>query len=321
MWIVKHRKFFFTLSGALVTVALGCVMFFGLNFGIDFVGGTILEVEYTQSRPEKDRVELRLDQLEMGGYSLRATDDAGYLLRTKDLNEEERGKVLDALSLGGADEVTVIRLNTIGPVIGHELRSKAFIAIAVVIITIVCFVAFAFRSVREEQDEDGVVKKKQSARIEPKGVSSWTYGWIAIVALLHDIILPLGLFAVLGQSAGAEIDVLFIMAILAILGYSVNDTIVVFDRVRENLLNNAERGKEEEFEETVGRSLDQTLARSINTSITTLLVLVSLAIFGGEPTRFFALTLIAGVVAGTYSSIALASPLLVAAEKVKRKTS
>jgi preprotein translocase subunit SecF len=160
------------------------------------------------------------------------------------------------------------------------------------VLAIIFFIAFTFRHVS-------------------KPVSSWKYGSIAIVALLHDIALPVGLFAILGKFFGAEVDILFVMALLAILGYSVNDTIVVFDRVRENLRQNKDANIREKFEETVGRSLNQTFTRSINTSVTTGLVLISLFLIGGETTKWFALTLLSGVMAGTYSSIFLATPLLV----------
>ena len=188
------------------------------------------------------------------------------------------------------------RFNSIGPTIGKELRNKAFVAIGIVIIAIMLFVAFVFRKVS-------------------KPVSSWKYGVAAIIALIHDIIVPTGVFAFLGYILGVEIDILFVMALLAILGYSVNDTIVVFDRVRENLRLNREHGSEESFDLTVGKSLNQTYARSINTSLTTLFVVIALFFFGSEATQDFALVLAIGIIAGTYSSIFLATPLLVAINK------
>jgi len=268
------------------------VILWGLQFGIDFTGGSITEVKYVE-RPEKSMVETELNTLKgLGVYSLRASGDANYILRTKDLEEAERLEVNNALSLGETLEMEVERFNSIGPIIGEELRNKAFFAIVVVMIAIIFFIAFTFRRVS-------------------KPVSSWKYGSIAIVALLHDIALPVGLFAILGRFFGAEVDVLFVMALLAILGYSVNDTIVVFDRVRENLRHNDETNIRENFDITVGHSLNQTFVRSINTSITTALVLIFLFIMGGETTKWFALTLLSGVIAGTYSSIFLATPLLV----------
>jgi preprotein translocase subunit SecF len=183
-------------------------------------------------------------------------------------------------------------VNTVGPILGKELRDKAFFAIAVVVLIIIFFIAFAFRKVS-------------------KPVSSWKYGTIAIVVLVHDIMLPVGLFAIMGHFFGAEVDGLFVMALLAILGYSINDTIVVFDRIRENLKYNADSNTHEDFEFTVGKSLNQTYVRSFNTSLTTSLTLLALFFFGSESTHYFSLTLLAGVIAGTYSSIFLAAPMLV----------
>jgi preprotein translocase subunit SecF len=316
MLVVTYRKIFFIISAAIVLLSLGAVLVWGLQFGIDFTGGAIAEVSYStlparasdsrageqSARPEKSDVERRLSNLPIGTFSLRPSGDNGYILRTRDLSEEERVAVIDALSLNGARTLSVERFNSIGPVIGTELRNKAFLAILVVVLAIVLFVAFAFRHVS-------------------KPVSSWKYGIIAIIALLHDIIVPLGLFAVLGQFFGAEVDVLFVMALLAILGYSVNDTIVVFDRVRENLRTNEELNRKEDFELTVGKSLNQTFVRSINTSLTTIIVLITLFVLGAPATQYFALVLLTGVIAGTYSSICLATPLLVVVQHsiLKRK--
>jgi preprotein translocase subunit SecF len=188
----------------------------------------------------------------------------------------------------------------VGPTIGAELRNKALAALGAVLLCILLFIAFAFRKVSEP-------------------VSSWMYGLIALATLFFDVLVPLGFFAVLGYVAGAQIDTLFVTAILTILGYSVHDTIVVFDRTRENLRLNQERNRKEDFESVAGRSVGQTFVRSMNTSVTTLLSLVALYLIGPESTRFFALTLLVGIVAGTYSSIAFATPLLVAVERWRGK--
>ena len=291
MMVVAYRNIFFIISGIIVAVSISAVALLGLNFGIEFTGGEIIETKY-ETRPEKNIIEARLNELDLGAYSLRAAGEGQYILRVRPLGEEERGDVFKALTEAGEAAGTIERFNSVGPTIGEELRNKAWIAITAVVLAIVLFIAFAFRRVSEP-------------------VSSWKYGVIAIVALLHDVIVPTGVFAVLGYFLGAEIDVLFVMALLAILGYSVNDTIVVFDRVRENLRENDEANRREDFEITVGKSLQQTYMRSINTSITTLLVLLALFFIGAEVTQDFALVLIAGVLAGTYSSIFLAAPLLV----------
>ena len=295
MLVVTYRKIFFAISGAIVALALGAVAVFGVNFGIEFTGGELIEVKYAE-RPLKEVVESNLNSLAVGTYSLRAAGSDEYILRVRSLSEEERDAVFTALTTIEGNEGEVERFNGIGPTIGTELRNKAGIAVVAVVLAIILFIAFAFRKVSEP-------------------VSSWKYGMIAVVALLHDIIVPVGVFAVLGYLFGAEIGVLFVMAILAILGYSVNDTIVVFDRVRENLRENEEHNRKEDFEITVGKSLNQTYMRSINTSLTTLVVLLALFFIGSEVTQDFALVLIAGVVAGTYSSLFLATPLLVTLQK------
>jgi preprotein translocase subunit SecF len=301
MKVVKYRKIFFAISSLLVLVSIGLVIFGGLNFGIDFTGGSILEIEYIEERPEISELRPRLDLLELSEYRLQPTGEKGLVLRTRNLKESERISAINLLSESNGADLIEKRFNTVGPVIGDELRQKAYVAIAIVVVAIILFIAFAFRKVSEPAHPDDSVGR----------VSSWKYGFVAILALIHDIIIPTGVFALLGLFSGAEVDILFVTALLAILGFSVNDTIVVFDRVRENLRLNQERNIKEDFEDTVGKSLNQTFARSINTSLTTLIVLLALFFLGGEPTKYFTLTLMIGVIAGTYSSIFLASPLLI----------
>jgi preprotein translocase subunit SecF len=300
MFVIAHRKFFFAVSSLLIVLSLAAVLFLGLHFSIDFTSGSLTEVSYPQDRSEKALVEDQLKTLPIGSFSLREAGEDGYILRTKSLSEEERQAVFGILSLGGTQEVRQERFTTIGPLVGTELRNKALVAVILAVIVITLFIAFSFRKVSEP-------------------VSSWKYGLIAIVALLHDIIVPIGLFAVLGYLFAAEIDTLFIMALLAILGYSINDTIVIFDRVRENLKTNQELRRHEAFDITVGKSLNQTYARSINTSLTTVLTLLALFFIGAPITQNFALVLLAGIIAGTYSSIFLAAPLLVAIERLRGK--
>lgn len=301
MFVIRYRAIFFGITAVVLALSIGAIAFFGLHFGLDFTGGSLVEVSYSNERPQKALVEQDLAELDFGSISLRQSgDNDAYILRMRDLKEEERQRVVDVLSRGGSLEMKVERFASVGPVIGIELRNKAILAIVVVTLSMMLFIAYVFRQVS-------------------KPVSSWKYGVIAIVALLHDIVVPTGVFAVLGYMFGTEVDVLFVVALLAILGYSLNDTIVVFDRVRENLRENQEHSRREEFELTVGKSLNQTYTRSINTALTTAVVLLALFFIGSSATRDFALVLIAGVVAGTYSSIFLASPLLVAWERLGRK--
>ncbi len=298
MFIIKYTNKFLVVAIIIFIVTIGIISIFKLNLGIDFTGGALTEVAYGE-RPQKEDVEQKLDELSsginLGGYSLRATvDDSGkdgFILRTRSLEESERQNIKDVmLSVGTGAEIS--RFTSIGPVIGEELKGKALWAIVAVVLVIILFVTFAFRSVS-------------------KPVGSWMYGGITILALAHDVLVPTAVMSLLGYFAGVEADVLFIMALLAVLGYSVNDTIVVFDRVRENLLLNKERQRHEIFEVVVGRSVGQTITRSINTSVTTIFALGALYFLGGEVTQTFSLILIVGVIAGTYSSICIANPLLI----------
>ncbi len=291
MNIVKYRKIFFVISGVLVLASLLAVLFLGLKPSIDFSGGELFELSSSKQISKRDLQNVL--QKITPGASVRPTELQGaqsaYIVRSKTLNDSVRENLLKSFeSIGFKLE----RSSFVGPTIGSELKKKAAVAILLTVLSIIAFVAWAFREVSYP-------------------VSSWKYGFIAILALLHDIIIPLGVFALLGYFWGAEIDTLFVMALLAILGYSVNDTIVIFDRVRERIKKNKEKKRKESFEETVGKALDSTIVRSINTSFTTTIVILTLYFLGAESTKYFALTLFAGVFAGTYSSIFLAAPLLV----------
>ncbi len=293
MFIVNNRKFFFLLSTVLIVGSVIAVAVFGFNLGIDFKGGSILEVSYTTVRPTLESAKASLDTLGMGNYVLSPSGDLKFILKSKDLTPTEKTIVLNALSENGANLPKEEKFSSIGPVVGSQLKSKAMIAIIAVIICIVLFITFAFRKVSVP-------------------VASWKYGLATIIALAHDVIIPTGVFVAWSHYYGGEIDLLFVTALLAILGYSVHDTIVVFDRVRENL--RLAHGKEA-FVETVGKSVTQTFGRSINTSLTIFLALAALYFIGGETTRDFAFVLLVGVIAGTYSSIFVASPLLVTLNK------
>ncbi len=304
MFVIRNTKIFLTIAGVLMLVALTSVFVWGLHPGVDFTGGTIVEVGYPDQRPAKSEIEEVVSRSVPESFSVRSVGDAGYSIRTSFLSEDERSVLVEAL--GEGKEITLERVSSIGPSVGDELTGKSEIAIGVVIVAIILFIAFSFRKVNRTEEGE---KKSQ-------GVSSWFYGLAAIVALIFDTLIPTGVFALLGEFTNAQVDILFITALLAILGYSVNDTIVVFDRIRERLNDNKELNRKEEFNETVGISLNQTVVRSINTSLTTAVVLSVLFIVGGSTTEYFSLTLLAGVLAGTYSSIFLASPLLVVLSKL-----
>ncbi|MEX0930041.1 MAG: protein translocase subunit SecF [Candidatus Paceibacterota bacterium] len=300
MFITQNKTIFFSIATGLALLAVVAIVSLGLRFGIEFTGGSTLEVSYIDERPTQEQVEGVITPLFDRAVSVRPAGENSYIIQTPYIEGDQHREIMEGLSFGGEREVTEERFSSVGPSIGEELRSKALIAIALVVLGIVLFVAFSFRR--------GIDKE---GNILNEGVSSWYYGFAAVIALMFDTLIPAGLFAVLGVAIGAEVDVLFVTALLAIIGFSVNDTIVVFDRVRENLQTNREAGHKETFDETVGKSLTQSFARSINTSLTTSLVLIALYIFGGEVTQAFALTLLVGVIAGTYSSLFIASPLLV----------
>ena len=299
MFVVRYRKIWFIFSAILVALSAYAIFAYGFDLSIDFKGGTITEVRYEGELPGKESIETAIKTLGIGGFSVRPSENDRYIVRTRELSESERQGLLGAFSQGQS-VFTIERQNTIGPTAGSELKSKAVKAITVVVLMIVLFVTFAFRKVSNP-------------------VSSWKYGLATIVALAHDVIIPTGVFVFLGHFIGVEIDLLFITGLLAILGYSVHDTIVVFDRVRENLRVNTEKNFKEDFEITVGKSVAQTFGRSINTSLTIFITLLALYLVGSTATKDFALLLIVGIIAGTYSSIFVASPLLVTFYKLQRK--
>lgn len=278
-------------------VALGALVQWGLTPGIDVAGGSMLQVSYDE-RPALEEVQERLAVLDYGEIRVQASGEHDFILRQRDLSNDEKQKLSGALNEFGA--FTEVQFNSVGPSIGDEIVHKAWWAIGLVSLAIVCFIAFAFRHVS-------------------KPVASWKYGFVTIITLIHDVLIPTGLFAYLGYAHGAEVGVFFIVAILTTLGISINDTIVIFDRIRENLRVNEEKHRGEAFPAIVWRSTRQSLTRSINTSVTVVIMLAALYLLGPESTKDFSLTLIVGMVAGTYSSLLLASPLLILIEEWQRK--
>ncbi len=311
MFIIKHKWIFLTISIILVAGSLLLVAIKGIKKGIDFTGGTEIVVAYKGYTSTKDsQIDLNYikeniinNGFDVKSVSLQKVDTQGVnyvLIRLPgEVKEEERFNFENAWSFNHDKhyEASQISENVIGPSIGKELTRKAIWAIILVVIVIVIFIAFSFREVS-------------------KPVSSWKYGLLTVGTLIHDITIPLGMYAILGITHGAEIDSLFVLALLTIMGISMADTIVVFDRVRENLKN---KKSNEAFYEVVGKSLNQTLLRSFNTSLAVLLVLFALYFFGPVSIRDFSLTLIVGMTFGTYSSIFIASPLLVLVEKWQKK--
>lgn len=284
---VALRKIPYAISSALVLVSFAVLFLWGLPLGIDFTGGSLMELEFVDAVPAQDVVRERIAHLDGGDVQIQQSEEHRMLLRLRAIDENTHQRMLAALRAENLP-ITEKRFASIGPTIGNELKQKAVWALLVVLAMIVVYIAFAFRKVS-------------------RPISSWKYGIVAIVALIHDVAIPTGLFVYLGKFHHVEISALFVSALLTILGFSVHDTIVVFDRIRENL----QKRTGGSFEDAVNRSIHETIARSINTSLTLLLVLLTLFFFGGESTRYFSLALIVGTVVGVYSSIFIASPLLV----------
>ncbi|HYD92931.1 MAG TPA: protein translocase subunit SecF [Candidatus Paceibacterota bacterium] len=304
MYVVKHRTFFFWLTGLILAGAVGSLVFFGLPLAIDFTGGSLVEVAYEEGRPDITILKQQVEAAGIEDASLRESGTSGVTVRVHTLSPEEHETLLAALGQGTA--MTEVRFNSIGPSLGSELATKALYAIAMVTLAIMLYIAFAFRKVS-------------------RPVPSWGYGIVVVLMLAIDIIVPAGFFAAYAHFTGAEADALFVVALLALLGYCVNDVIVIFDRVREHLKWNEEKRArnskepEEPFEITIGKSIDETMGRSINTSLTVALALLAIIFFGAESTRNFAIVMLVGVVIGTFSSITRSAPLLIPIAKFFQK--
>jgi preprotein translocase subunit SecF len=319
MGIIKNKKIFLIIAAVIVLACVAIIAAFGLKPGIDFTGGSLMEVRYS-ALPEKAMVEEAVGALDIGNFSVRQSESeagSGYLISTKDLSESQRAQLETTLKATGTDG-ELVRFTSIGPVIGQELADKAVWALGAVVLLIIVYVAIAFAGVGAP-------------------VSSWVYGFMTIIVLVHDILVPVAFISLMGQFAGAEIDILFVTVLLTILGFSVNDTIVIFDRIRENLkLNRTEArqnvpvagGKDDviitytlhkPFADLVGQAIDETMTRSINTSLTVLIALIALYALGSSVTQMFTMSLMVGVIAGAYSSIFIASPLLVLYQEWQEK--
>lgn len=293
MNIIARRKLWYAISLIIIIPGTISLLMNGLKLGIDFKGGQLLEVqgqvESTKLQPITETLELKdVTVISSAGNTLiryRSEGDPKQI-------QAARTELSQSLSEDGHKEV---RYETVGPSVSADITRKAVLSIILVSLAIVLYIAFAFRNV-------------------PPPMNSWNFGVAAIIAMLHDAFLLLGVFSLLGVFFGVEVDALFVTALLTVIGFSVHDTIVVFDRIRENLRR--ERG---EFEEIVNNSILETLARSLNTSLTVLLTLLAMYLFGGETIKMFVLALLIGIASGTYSSIFNASPLLVTWRRFKQK--
>lgn len=290
--MLRYSKYFYTASLVLVALSIISLSLFGLRLGTDFTGGSLLEFRFADTRPNETDIRNTLTPLNLGSVDVRTVGTSEVILRFKEIDEMKHQEIIKAFP--GVEE---LRFDSVGPVIGEETKKKSLLAIALVAAMILIYIALAFRKISFP-------------------ISSTPYGVIAVLTLSHNILITAGVFAALGRFMQVEIGVPFVAALLTILGYSINDTIVVFDRIRENLLKRAGRRT---FEDAVNTSVRETLMRSFGTSFTTLLVLITLFLFGGESIRYFALALGIGVIVGTYASIFLASPLLISWFHFKRK--
>jgi len=300
-----YRKIFI-ISLVPFVLAVGAILMWGLKPNMELAGGSLLQVGYVNERPTIEQVEQTVNNLELGEVFVQPSGESDYILRQRVLTSEEKTTLSEAL--GALGEMEERRYTSIGPSIGNELARKAWWAIGLVILSTIIYITFAFR---------GVSTKEEDA--PRKYLPSWKYGLVAIITLIHDVTVPMGFYAFMGYAYGSEIGTLFIVALLTILGISINDTIVIFDRIRENLALNESAKKHQSYEVVVWNSIKQTLARSINTSLTVLMMLLALVFLGPESTRELAITLTVGMIAGTYSSIVLAAPMLIFLEKYQKR--
>ncbi len=284
--IIRRKKLWFISSALIVIISVVALLIFGLKVGIDFKGGTLWELEITKGKFDKAVAEKILGDQEIKSASVQLIGDKGVLMRFEHIDKDKHARLLTGFEKSYKD-VKEVRYETVGPTVSADLTRKAFMAVGIASLGIIFYLAFAFRKVT-------------------RPANPWKFGICAVVALIHDALFVLGMFAILGRFFDMEINSLFITAILTVIGFSVHDTIVVFDRIRENL-----QKMNKPFEEIVEYSINQTLVRSLATSFTALLVLLAILILGGETIRPFILALTIGIVVGTYSSIFLASPLLV----------
>lgn len=294
--IVGKKNLYFLISFLIIIPGLVSLFLWGLNLSIDFTGGSRLTLQFPKQVNEQ-KVEQVKNAFEEKGVEIVTTQVSGdrIIIRTKPLNEKQDAAIVSTLKQKVGD-FQQEEFETIGPVIGQEITWNAIKAMAIASILIVLYIAWSFRSV-------------------PKPVSSWRFGICAIAALIHDVLVVLGIFSILGHFFNVEVDNLFVTAILTIIGFSVHDTIVVFDRIRENL----RRTVGLPFPQVVNDSILQTLVRSLNTSLTALLVLFTLLLFGGGSIQWFVVALLIGIASGTYSSIFNAAPLLVLWEELDAK--
>ena len=290
MNLIKYKYIFLFISGALIIASITLVFIFGLKVGIDFTGGTLWQIKLITNNQRLITNDLALffeNELKIKNATIyQESESQSYLARFAHISEEEHQNYLASLKVKFG-EIEEVRYETIGPTIGKELRKKAILAVILVLLGISLYVAYAFRKVSYP-------------------IKSWKYGVITLLTLFHDAVISIGFLAFLSWKFGIELDTKFIVALLVIIGFSVHDTIVVFDRIRENILSRSVK----ELGEIINLSVSQTIVRSINTSLTLVLVLLALFFYGPSALKYFVLLIMTGTIVGTYSSIFIASPSL-----------
>ena len=292
--IIGKKHWFFIISGLVVIPGLVSLILWGVKLSIDFTGGSLLELQFTSNPPGIQKIEEVVKNEKIELVSISQTREKSYLLRLTPVDKDKNILLQKALTekIGKVNEV---RFETVGPTIGQETTNNAVKAVIVASFAIIIYIALSFKSI-------------------PRPYSSWKFGVAAVAALIHDVLVVVGIFSLLGHFFSVEIDSLFITALLTVMGFSVHDSIVVFDRIRENL----RRLSGQPFEFIVNVSLVQTLAVSLSTSLTVVFTLFALLLFSGESIRWFLIALLIGIISGTYSSIFNAAPLLVIWEKSKK---
>ena len=286
------QRMLFILSFVAMGASAFALSFLGLNLGIDFTGGSLLEIEYANTRPAIQDIQKTLKDIDLGSFSVQHTGEKGVLLRAKDISEATHQQVISLLG----DGVSELRFESIGPVIGKELREKTLLLAGLAMFVVILYIAFSFR--------------RTADRVRP-----WHWSGAALIASAHDILLSLGVLAVLGKYAGLEVTIPVVVALLTVMGYSINDTVVVFDRIRENIFKRTGF----DFQDTIKQALRQTWFRSLSTSLTTLVVLLSIYLFGGSSLKEFSFMLMIGIIVGTFSSLFLAPTLLLVWRKAMIK--
>jgi preprotein translocase subunit SecF len=284
---LKYKNFFLVFSLLVVIACVALMTVWPLKPSIEFTGGSVLEVKYQDNRPSTQEVQDKIKDLKLGDVSVQQVEDKGLILRMQSTSEDTHQKVIEKLKETGNFEEQ--SFESVGPVVGKELYQKTVLLVIVSLAAMLLYIAFAFKNV-------------------PGPVSPWIYGLASFLMLAHDVIIPLGVFSVLGKFYGTQVTIPIITALLTVVGYAINNVIVVYDRTRENL----QKTRSANFAEIANISINQTLSRQINTSLAVLFPLFAMYFMSGVALKFFSLALILGIITGTYSSIFLATPMLVA---------